>query len=263
MNINIHRKHTCDFIISLLSFIIPYSCSLSILVFLLSLLHHYNISYDSVPLDRYFYWVSIIISLNLTFTYFLTMLAISSRLASVVEYLDSKSAEEVRNHLNLLAKVYMKFSDVVSLSNEIFTFNSMILFLEFTTFSVSMTFLCFTTFQNYMITKEISFKEIIFILTCIAFLLNLVINACFTFHHSHLFVENSTKILTKLHKISTSSSKDESKTNRYTQIFSLYAAEEPLLQTCGLFLFDWKQLFLMFSSIYSYLLILIQFDMSL
>ena len=260
-SVNINRDHSRDFAISLTVFIVPYTFSLSTLVFLLTLLRQFNISYDSVPLDKYFYWLSNIVSLNLTFTYFLTQFAINSRLGSIRKYLKDADDEEVRKYLRIFAKIHMKFTDVVSLSNQCFTFHSMVLFLEFTTFSVSMTFLCFTTFQVYMETYEISFKEIIFILTCVAFLINLVINASITFHYSNLFLKNSVEILEKLLKISTK--RKDKVCARYAHIFSTYASEEQLLVSCGLFLFDWKQLFLMFSSIYSYLLILIQFDMSL
>lgn len=241
-------------------FILPYTLSLSTLVYLISLLRQYNISYDSVPVDRFFFWISTIISLNLTFTYFLTMMAINCRLVSIREYLKKQKSAQVIKNLKVFAKLYMKFRDAVELTNHCFTFNSMILFLEFTTFSVSMTFLCFTTFQIYLKTFEISFKELLFLLTGIVFLINLVINSSFTFYHSHLFGKNSMEILQKL--LTFSATGRDKRCIRYAHIFSLYAVEHPLLQTCGLFLFDWKQLFLMFSSIYSYLLILIQFDMS-
>lgn len=261
--INVRHNHSRDLLFCVIIFVVPTTCSTLTLTFLLTLLRHYEISYDSIPLDNILYWITNTFTFNITFTYFVTLFAINSRLYLIMSVLrDERLMENIsilHARTKLILKLYTNCYDLVCVANKCFTFHSMLLLLEFTTFCVSITFMIFTTFSSHL-DLGVSFKDIIFLTTAVAFFVNLNIHACIVFYNSCTIKENGRKILSSICVVA-EKTKNE-KLLKYSQLSSLHMVRDQLIVTCGMFEFDWRQKFLMLSSIFSYLLILIQFDMS-
>ena len=202
----------------------------------------------------YFYTFSLFGSRNVT------LLSISAIMAAKARFKLINCALEDRSSLNFdelkcLIVLQDKLCDSILLVSKSFSVIYIMQIFRFTVFSV------FIMFDFFLITtKNSNFSHKIFLIAGLLFIIPAGITTISAIVQSALLKREGGKFLTLLHgkKIS----KGDKKTLNLIQLGSLQMAHQFSEISCGLFTIDWKFLFVLISTCFSYMIILCQFDVA-
>lgn len=235
-------------------FVIPFTSTISMLLIALSVLRFYNISYDSVPVDNLFFWISFAYTFSVTLISFIMLSAVNCRIRGISLMLkDEKDEEKMMEKMKIITKIYVKFFDILNFTNQIFSLNFLMIFSEFKLFAVAGSFLLFKTLSS-----TITFKDIVFNVCITSYIVILICNVTIIVYFSTMIEQNGFKMLSQL--MDRAVQCNDKKIFRYSFNASLHIKRDSLFLTCGLFKLEWKQIFNSFVVVFNFLLIFIQFD---
>lgn len=212
------------------------------------------------PFEGVFYLLSNITYLITTICYMLVLLAIYVRLRVVNDYMkdyiakDQTTIEDDCKAMMIVTILHAKITETTNLINICFSFNIITYLFQLVFFSIFISF----GFYHYLISENSEFSQLllnIVTLQWIVFYL-LAILWVLVFSSKIKCQGNSTAIL--IHKMLIK--KNSPKILKIVQLSALQFYHQSPEISCGLFKIDWSLMLTMIAAVFSYLIILIQFD---
>lgn len=192
--------------------------------------------------------------------YMLLLSAIYSRLIAVNECLKQQillQHQSHRNNIKVIKKItiiYEKLCDITDLYNVCFAFNIMIYFVQFTFFVI---FNLFAIYQ-YLITPVSQYHELIFNFISFGWVLYYAWSAIWILIFSSWIKTQGNETGALFHKLM--NVKNDINLMNTFNITTMQLNHRQLSISCGLFEVDWQYLFGFIGTVFSYLIIMIQFD---
>jgi hypothetical protein len=216
-----------------------------------------GIRFDWFPLDRFFYDSAIILAESFYIIHLFAVYSLHSRMVSIKGMLSSCD-DEVKTLINikLIMKLCEKIHEIILSMNRFFAFNCATLFLQIFMFFILTFFSIYDTYNRDLSLDSIS----LFLIGTIGYILMTASILLILLVLSSAIRRNYSEIFKKLIKIE--NSHDSRKIHKITRLATLQIKSSPLVISCGLLTIDWHIWITMFSSILTYVLIIIQFDMS-
>lgn len=215
----------------------------------------YDADYGALPMGNHYFLLSPVLNFNFGMIYALVLRTISSRAKDVHRLIEQQDGKKFTPKYKPIMTVYSELQDILSITNKYFSWNSMILFVEYTLHC----FIMLLAFYD-LYTREFPLDSILYFISGIGYQFPLQVYTLFLMKQSENLKHDGMKISQKINTriIFSKVEKDE----KFGQIFALQS-KSPLTASCGLFDFGWKMIFIAISTSFSYLLVAIQFDMTI
>lgn len=192
--------------------------------------------------------------------YMLLLSAIYSRLNAVNECLKQQMLMNHQSHqmnIEIIKKVtimYEKLCDITELYNVCFAFNIIINFVQFTFFVI---FNLFATY-HYLTSPDSQYQELIFNLISFGWVLYYAWSPIWILIFSSWIKTQGNETGALFHKLM--NVKNDIKLMNTFHITTMQLNHRQMNISCGLFEVDWQYLFGFIGTVFSYLIIMIQFD---
>lgn len=192
--------------------------------------------------------------------YMLLLSAIYARLIAVNECLKQQMLVQHQSHqmdLEVIKKVtiiYEKLCDITELYNVCFAFNIMIYFVQFTFFVIFNLFAIY----HYLTSSESHYHELIFNFISFGWVLYYAWSPIWILIYSSWIKTQGNETGALFHKLM--NVKNDIKLMNTFHITTMQLNHRQLNISCGLFEVDWQYLFGFIGTVFSYLIIMIQFD---
>lgn len=226
--------------------------TIGLLVFLRSVLVKLKID-NTLPTGSLLILLAVISRRSVSVFKMSLLAAAKTRLSHINKGIEDQS--NYLNNLKTLLVLHNKFGDVMALLSKCLSFNFFMNIVEFG-FHNTMTIF---SFYN-LVTHDSTFENHVVFVTDMFFLLPEGLYMMSIFECSSLIRKEMNRTSILIHDKTTKS--DSPEILRFLQLASLQVDHQMPVISCGLFTFDWKLFFLTISGIFSYVIILIQFDMA-
>jgi hypothetical protein len=235
-------------------------------------LSYYSVLLFSVTLDNYLYQkylpdliidkldgifalINIAAYLSYQLTHMLLIGTVYFRLKFIKEIVVSKGSEI--STIQSIQKIFVRLHKTVNDINSCFALNLINFFFQFLVFNIFFYF----SLYHYVATKNSSPKEFVFIIILFGYLQYYFWFAAWVIFFSGLMnaeIENITEAI----RIQEMNNFENLKLMKNLNIFSMLVNHCKIYITTGLFNADWPFLFVMIGANFSYLIILVQFDIA-
>lgn len=254
-HLKIHRNHSNDHLKSIKVFV-PLTLYVIIhAIFANAIVDYFQVKFTSMPLEDYWFLVVYFRALCCHVVWFSIIQSLYWRIKTIPKILEIPNLS-LKLKFKIIGKFYSKCEKIISSMNKFFALSFSILLLDCFALTLSSTF-----FGYDILMHELKKNELLLFTgsTNYSFISGLV---CF------LIMNSSTKFMAEkkslLIKVNTLKFKNRNKKdkrldkNSQLLIDQLNVAQIKL--SCGLFVFNIPHIFVMISSIFSYLVVTIQFD---
>lgn len=153
----------------------------------------------------------------------------------------------------MMAKIFDKISETISLINRFHAFNAVEAFLDLLVTVINVTYLIFD-----VIAHSRNLSNFLIIGGACMYIATTGIICILIFAYSSLIYNIQEKIIAKNNSIGMKFS--NLKLRKFSIISTMHLENSKNEISCSLFLFNWKHIFLMMSSYFSYLIVMMQFD---
>lgn len=186
------------------------------------------------------------------------LLALTSRIKLIRKILNQSSEDDNEKivKMKMILILHDKFCDILVNVNKSFSFLFLLMILEFNFHCITISF----SFYN-IIFNDPSFRDVIFLAAISVLILPRIVFVACILILSGLIKNEKCKIFSAI-QCSKIDSQKNMKILKLLELSSLQLDHRTLNVSCGFFTVDWKYLFGIISSIFSTLVILVQFDTS-
>lgn len=237
-NFNFRINHSRELLGSIL-LLVGYPIIYFLLNFFLAYLHNFSYSVD------FGYRVLIYLPLSNTSLFIWILILVCKRIKSFRKLL-------TKGNVNSCLILFDKFWFLIQLTNKYFGILLMFLVLEKMFHSI----IFFFSLYN-LVANDSTSSDIFYLFMSLLYNLIETISVLCIFLCSHFIKVEIKKFVSKFQKI-----KIDSKTIKTNHLSNLQFGHQDITLSCGLFDINWKFLFAVISSIFSYIIILVQFDIA-
>lgn len=227
--------------------------NLSLAYFMVTLL---GVKVKTIPIDRIFYLISIAININYIIFSFLILLAIFWRLRSMTNALNITTKSDHKKlfqNIKSLSKIWCKLEDLICSVDKYHTFSLILTFLNFFVTFLLVIFLGYDIFAH-----DLDSGDVIFFVAGLNFSFFNGLS-CFIVIAISMALNNTMKISMKIcNRIQIKNQVKKVHKLNYIAILQFTFLRKNF--SCGLFDFNWKLIFTLAASFFSYLIMMIQFD---
>lgn len=215
-----------------------------------------GVKVKTIPIDRIFYLISIAININYIIFSFLILLAIFWRLRSMTNALNittKSDHEKLFQNIKSLSKIWCKLEDLICSVDKYHTFSLILTFLNFFVTFLLVIFLGYDIFAH-----DLDSGDVIFFVAGLNFSFFNGLS-CFIVIAISMALNNTMKISMKIcNRIQIKNQVKKVHKLNYIAILQFTFLRKNF--SCGLFDFNWKLIFTLAASFFSYLIMMIQFD---
>lgn len=216
-----------------------------------------NVKIDSVPIERGFFLTGIAISINYILLTMLLLLNIVWRFKSISDAMiligNSKNKKILLRRLKVAMRICNKLSDLLESSSKYFLCNNIFLFSNLFFILLIMTFLGYD-----ILVHNLDTDDVILFFAFVVFCVSTAFCSSITILTSTYFSECLSNCIKKFSLISFQF--NDKKVQKFCILAILQLESSRRDISCGVFAFNWKFVFLIISSSFSYLVMMIQFD---
>jgi hypothetical protein len=216
-----------------------------------------NVKIDSVPIERGFFLTGIAIAINYILLTMLLLLnlvwrfkTVSNALMKVDNYHDKT---KVLKKLKSVLKMLSKLSELLESASKYFLCNNIFLFTNLFMIILIMTFLGYD-----ILVHDLGTDDVILFFAFVVFSVSTAFCSSITILTSTYFSKCFSQAFEKINLIFIKF--NDRKIQKICELGILQLQNSRKEISCGFFAFNWKHVFLMLSSFFSYLIMMIQFD---
>jgi hypothetical protein len=232
------------------TFIVSYETAI-IFVMTLAYVIVGEIKFSAKPLDNVFFLIAYAIPISNNVFFFITIINVYWRFNDILEV----TRHELKIYeMKLVYKIYNRLNEIVPKINQYYLLNTILALLDLLVITINVAFLVYDTFihelplENFILAGGACFY--IFLSGTICFLI---------IEYSSFISSVNCKIKMNLNKIALRRS--EVKFYKMCHVGFLQIENTQNKISCGLFNFDWKLIFILMSSFFSYLWTMFQVDL--
>lgn len=216
-----------------------------------------KVKIDSIPIERGFFLTGIMITINYILLSMLLLLTIIWRFKSVgdallqVKKLNDKKL--ILKRLKIILKILSKMGDLLESASKYFLFSNIFLFCNLFMIVLILIFLGYD-----ILIHELEMEDKILFLAFIVFTISTLFCCLIIIISSTYFFNcfgNATNIINLI-----CVKNNDKKIQKFCELGILQFENTQKQISCGFYNFNWNQIFLMVSSIFSYIITMIQFD---
>ncbi|KAG5667399.1 hypothetical protein PVAND_015380 [Polypedilum vanderplanki] len=213
----------------------------------------HNIYHHSIPYENPFFLVGLPFSSLFEYTHGVAMIAIYVRLKSLLKFIKNENNLNI-NDLKLINFIYTNLTDIMKLSNQIFSLNSLI---GLTEFSIHTTFAAFSAYQFFI--SKIKFDLLIFLLVGVSYFISKIQLYLFLIIYISSVRSTGNDLWIEINKKQNFDQKEK----KFREIVIGQMRCNELIASCGVYEFDWIVFFAIMTGAFSYLVVMIQFDLGI
>lgn len=209
----------------------------------------FQVKFKAIPLDDFGFLIALMLPVAFNLIFVTTLLNVTWRLETIDEFL---GAQMNRRELKTILRIYSKFDGTVSHVNRYFTFNTMICFLDVLMIALMVVFLAYD-----IVVHSLMIKDVILMLSGISYVLVSGFSCVMVIVYSSKISSLKNSSFWKMNGMRLKSHRE---TGKRCELGILQISSSVSQVSCGLFTFDSYHIFTIISSLFSYLVVVIQFD---
>ncbi|KAG5667397.1 hypothetical protein PVAND_015378 [Polypedilum vanderplanki] len=213
----------------------------------------YDVYHHSIPLENLFFLVGVLCSAIFEYTYAVLLIAIYVRLKSLIKFV-KKSNNLCTRDFKLLNFIYSNLIDVMKLANQIFSLNA---FFGLTELSIHLVFICFSAYQ--VVLSEYKFDLFLYTLSGFGYFISKLPYYFLIIFYSTLVRTFGNDLWIEINKKQNFDQKEK----KFREIVIRQMRCNELIASCGVYEFDWIVFFAIMTGAFSYLVVMIQFDLGI
>lgn len=217
-----------------------------------TLVNIFNINLDSLPLTNVPFLISYSIPITFNVIFFIILLSLFWRLKSLSGLFENYKFSS-RKELKMFTKIFDQISETINFINRFYIFNTVGSLLDLLVISINITYLAYDIIVN-------SRNPMNFLI--VAGACNYIFTSgliCILIIAYSSFIQNlQDTIIFKINGLGTKCS--DLKNKKFSLISTMHISTLKNEISCEFFVFNWKHLFVMISSYFSYVIVTVQFD---
>lgn len=216
-----------------------------------------NVKIKTIPVDRGFFLISLGLNINYSIFAILMQVMISWRLRAIDDALKltiKSNQKIILRKMKLLMKVLCIIEDLINSRNNYVSLSNILSFANFFVTSLMILFLGYDVFAH-----NLGNDDLTLFLGGISFSFFAGL-ACFIAISYSISVARTIKKAIKIFNKIQMKFNDDAKIQKYCNLANLQLSSVQSEFSCGLFDFNYKLIFTLMSSIFAYLVMMIQFD---
>lgn len=221
-----------------------------------SMVKFFNVKVDSIPIERGFFLTGIAWLINYVLLMVLLLLLIAWRFSSIfnaLQQVQELEKKKIPRRMKLILKLSNKMGEILESFIKYCLTNYALLYSHCLIITLMITFLGYD-----ILVHDLGASDKIFFGAGIVFVVSTAFSYLLVICFSNYFSNSFNKIYEKINFIRLEN--DERKIRKICELGILQLECTRKEITCGLFDLNWKHLFLLMSSFFSYLVMMIQFD---
>lgn len=215
-----------------------------------------NVKIRSIPIERGLYLIGAGAVSNFILITLLIFVGVSWRLKSIEELLIGLNEVDQEIYLKKFKKIlriWSKIEDLICSINKYFLINNLFFFASFFNLILIVTFLGYD-----ILVHELDTDDKIFFCCGLVYSISITSCICILIKYSENVKSMIEKNFNQINLIRFNSK--HKNVQKYCELAILQLDSSTKLISCGLFEINWQHIFLMLSSLFSYLVVVIQFD---
>lgn len=207
---------------------------------------YFNVKFTSMPLDDFLFLIAFLRPILCDIIFLIEIVSLSSRIDSFHKIVQKE------NHLKVIAKLFNKTSSIIKDMNQLYATNFMTSLIDLLLISLVTTFLGYD-----IIVHSLTKTDAILMLAGVSYMI-IAGFVCFSILIAASQIEcKKRKIIAKINDIKLRKS---SNMHKFYELSIDYLEYLPTKLSCGLFILNKSHIFVILSSFFSYLIVMVQFD---